>query len=229
MAKKAYIGVPTTVYTETWTGAASSQSEFSALGAGSYDAVVVEAGDNYPYNGSAASFDAVLDDLLERHDPYSAYINVYYYPDADGGDVRYTYQSTFRADVISESYIKSNKTLVDNGEKEEVARENKKGYIGVDGAARKLKKSYIGVNGVARLFYQHVPTFYVQENAYQFEEGMTWREFVNSNYNTSGFWIEQVWAELVMYDNDYFILETEYMVDDYIKDGKTYTLEYFTP
>ena len=73
------------------------------------------------------------------------------------------------------------------------ARKTTNAYIGVSGVARKVKKGYIGVSGVARRFFGggQVITFKVIRLMnlfeYQAEEGMTWAEFITSDYNDGSF------------------------------------------
>lgn len=74
------------------------------------------------------------------------------------------------------------------------AHEVKKTYIGIDGVARAVKKVYIGVNGIAKEVWgaaKPLISFMISENGtiktYQAEEGMTWGEWVESDYNTDGY------------------------------------------
>lgn len=74
------------------------------------------------------------------------------------------------------------------------AHEVKKTYIGIDGVARAVKKVYIGVNGIAKEVWSAAKpliSFTISENGtiktYQAEEGMTWGEWVESDYNTDGY------------------------------------------
>lgn len=78
------------------------------------------------------------------------------------------------------------------------AHEVKKTYIGIDGVARAVKKVYIGVNGIAEEAWSAAKpliSFIIDDSrnengtikTYQAEEGMTWGEWVESNYNTDGY------------------------------------------
>lgn len=72
------------------------------------------------------------------------------------------------------------------------ARKTTNAFIGVSGVARKVKQGYIGVSGVARRFFGgEVITFKVTHLMnlfeYQAEEGMTWAEFIASDYNDGSF------------------------------------------
>lgn len=73
------------------------------------------------------------------------------------------------------------------------ARKTTNAYIGVSGVARKVKQGYIGVSGVARRFLGGGPVitfkvmFLINMFEYQAEEGMTWSEFIASDYNDGSF------------------------------------------
>lgn len=74
-----------------------------------------------------------------------------------------------------------------------IARNVNKTYVGVDGVARKVSKGYVGVDGVARQFYGNSVNLFNFRiyagiyNTYSAEEGMTWEEWCNSDYNTDGY------------------------------------------
>lgn len=78
------------------------------------------------------------------------------------------------------------------------ARKVSKAYVGVGGVAHTIKKGYVGdSNGKARLFFNGGKTiinFYIfgsdeVTKTYQAEEGMTWAKWVNSSYNTVGWYV----------------------------------------
>ena len=53
-------------------------------------------------------------------------------------------------------------------------------------------------------------TFTVAGIEYQAEEGMTWEEFVNSEYNTGGFYISGGWIKKGSYPNRYEVYNDGY-------------------
>lgn len=115
------------------------------------------------------------------------------------------------------------------------ARKTTNAYIGVSGVARKVKSGYVGVNGVARLFFGGEPTitFHVKYGTttynYQSGEGMTWAEFIDSNYNDGSFgfgwgnyaeWTSPSGETVELYDDD----ANKYPYKtDLIVDGRVYS------
>jgi len=72
-----------------------------------------------------------------------------------------------------------------------VAKKCKNIYVGVNGVARKVKKAYIGVDGVAKLWWSDgatTITFFITSggitNECTAENGMTWAEWIESDYCT---------------------------------------------
>lgn len=59
-------------------------------------------------------------------------------------------------------------------------------FIGKDGVAKRVKEAFIGINGIAKKVFEASPliiNFIIGGTSYQAEEGMTWNEWVFSEYN----------------------------------------------
>ena len=126
-----------------------------------------------------------------------------------------------------------------------IARKIKGAYIGVDGVARKVKKAYIGIDGVAQLCYEGKPPAVLIEftvagrrgevyGTYQAEEGMTWIDFIESEYNPPADEASAAIGEIrtfgildgsnyVSYSHEGGIMSIGATVDKVIENGKKYT------
>ena len=113
------------------------------------------------------------------------------------------------------------------------AHEVKKTYIGIDGVARAVKKVYIGVNGIAEEAWSAAKpliSFIIDENGtiktYQAEEGMTWGEWVESDYNTDGYINDQGYIFNYAYIGLFHDIDWEnYIIADDIITSVTYYVE----
>ena len=94
--------------------------------------------------------------------------------------------------------------------------------------ASAIEQLYVKVNVYVEIEKQAPPTqtktftldcSYEPEYPYHFEEGMTWEEFINSEYNVDGFYFEERYDDvenefvntITMYSNYYIIPRSEYI------------------
>lgn len=108
------------------------------------------------------------------------------------------------------------------------ARKIKKVYVGVDGVAREVKSAYIGVADVARQWYTSevvLIDFYIRGPMtfpLQAVQGQTFKQWINSPYNTMGAYDTGYAVEVIIngfpYDvakDDIFVSPDDVIIADY--------------
>lgn len=100
-------------------------------------------------------------------------------------------------------------------------------FIGKDGVAKRIKEAFIGINGIAKKIFEAGPpiiNFTIEGISYQAEEGMTWLDWINSKYNTDGYYQEGYVTNIVYAPQENYGFTVVYIDTELIKDGDVISL-----
>lgn len=100
-------------------------------------------------------------------------------------------------------------------------------FIGINGVAKKVKKAFLGINGIAKKVFEAAPSiisFTIDTEEYFSLSGMTWEEWILSDYNTNGFFLrnntvvvreDSAYSYSVL-DNDINVVGTDLVKSEYL-------------